>query len=172
MRVHVASGVGRGPTDTAAYDAALAAAGVHNYNLVPVSSVLPADAEVVEVDAVPPLGPAGNRLTVVQSRATATSGRLAAGLGWATGPGPGILYEATGTDAGAVRSAVERGLDAGCELRDWTFDDRTVRVRTAAADRPATIELDGGEPPRDAGDDPRHTCVVYLAAYGESEPIG
>jgi arginine decarboxylase len=190
MRVHVASGVGRGPTETAAYDAALAAAGVHNYNLVVVSSVLPADAEVVEVERVPSLGPTGDRVTVVQSLATGATGRLAAGLGWTTGPGPGLFYEATGTDPDAVATAVEEGLAAGSRLRDWTVDDRQVRVRAARADRDTTVEVDGGRP-AGAGDDvadpladpdgdpdgavvvdePRHAAVVYVAAYGRSEPV-
>jgi arginine decarboxylase len=190
MRVHVVSGLGRGPTETAAYDAALADAGVHNYNLVPVSSVLPADAAVESVDTVPSLGPAGARLTVVQSRSSSRSGRIVAGLGWATGPGPGIVYEAAGRDPETVRRSIRRGLDAGCALRDWTLDDHTIEVRSAVADRGTTLELDGGEraPPRtgdaggpaDDGDgdgdgvvvgDPRHACVVYLAAYGDAEPI-
>jgi arginine decarboxylase len=152
MRIHVASGVGTGPTPTAAYDAALAAAGVHNYNLVTVSSVVPADAEVREVTTVPDLGPTGERLWVVQSRADGTEGTLAAGLGWATGPGPGLFYESAGTDPAAVRERVASGLAAGRGLREWSFDDETVRVASATAD---------GQP----------TCVVYVAAYGRSEPF-
>jgi arginine decarboxylase len=152
MRIHVASGVGTGPTPTAAYDAALAAAGVHNYNLVTVSSVVPADAEVREVDAVPDRGPVGERLWVVQSRADGIEGTLAAGLGWATGPGPGLFYESAGTDPAAVRDRVAAGLAAGRGLREWTVDDEAVRVASSAAD---------GEP----------TCVVYVAAYGRSEPF-
>ncbi|MEF8907067.1 MAG: pyruvoyl-dependent arginine decarboxylase, partial [Haloarculaceae archaeon] len=37
--IRVVWGSGTGPTGTAAYDAALAEAGVHDYNLVTVSSV-------------------------------------------------------------------------------------------------------------------------------------
>jgi len=170
MRIHVASGVGRGPTETAAYDAALAAAGVHNYNLVVVSSVVPADATVVEVERVPDRGPAGGRLTVVQAVATAESGPVAAALAWATGPGPGLFYEACGTgaerdgdgdaDADAVVSAVREealvGLAAGRALRadEWTFTDERACVERADADA--------------TGD--AHVAVVVVAAYGEAEP--
>jgi arginine decarboxylase len=153
--IYVVRGVGTAPTEMASYDAALAAANVHNYNLVAVSSIVPAEATVREVDIAPDLGPAGNRLTVVQSRVTTSeAGPIAAGLGWATGPGPGLFYEATGTDPAAVRAEVEAGLDAGRGLRDWTFDDERVVVTSA-----------------DVEDDDQYTTVLTVAAYGDSEPI-
>jgi arginine decarboxylase len=152
--IYVASGAATAPTEMASYDAALADANVHNYNLVQVSSVIPAGATVERVDAAPDLGPAGNRLTVVQGRATTSeAGTIAAGLGWATGPGPGLFYEASGTDPEAVATTVRDGLRAGRALRDWTFDDEDVLVESAEAD---------GE---------GYTTVVVIAAYGESEPI-
>jgi arginine decarboxylase len=152
--IYVVRGVGTAPTEMASYDAALAAANVHNYNLVPVSSVVPADAAVEEVDTAPDLGPAGNRLTVVQARATTDGvGTVSAGLGWTTGPGPGLFYEAAGEDPEGVRRAVEEGLDAGRDLRDWEFDDERIAVTTAEAD---------GE---------GYTTAVAVAAYGRSEPI-
>ncbi|WP_280537700.1 pyruvoyl-dependent arginine decarboxylase [Halopenitus sp. POP-27] len=162
--IHVAAGVGVAPTAMAAYDAALADANLHNYNLVTVSSVVPADATVEIVDRAPDLGPAGNRLFVVQAKrlvgpesvtgaAEDDTGTIAAGLGWATGPGPGLFYEVTGDDPTAVRAGIDDGLDAGAQLRDWDLRDRTTLVESA-------------EPAPDA-----HTCVVVIAAYGESEPI-
>lgn len=152
--IHVVSGVGTAPTAKAAYDTALADANLHNYNLVPVSSVVPADAEVVEVDSAPDLGPAGNRLHVVQACAeTVGPGPIAAGLAWATGPGPGLFYEADAESEAEVRTLLETGLEAGRNLRDWTFEDRLLRIEAA--------EAAPGE----------HTCVVVLAAYGESEPM-
>ncbi len=153
--IYVAAGAGVGPTAVAAYDAALAEAGVHNYNLVPVSSIVPAEATVTEVDVVPDRGPAGNRLTVVEARtSTAEAEPVAAGLGWATGPGPGLFYEATGTDPETVRSDVRAGLAAGKELRDWTFTDESTLVSTAT-----------GTP------DDEYVTALVVAAYGTSEPI-
>lgn len=153
--IRVAAGVATGPTEVASYDAALAEAGLHNYNLVSVSSVVPADASVEVVDQVPDLGPAGNRLTVVQSRATTTEpGRVTAGLGWATGPGPGLFYEeAAEADPDTVRTRIARGLAAGRELRDWTFTDERVEI--------SSVDAAAGS----------HTTAVVIAAYGDSEPI-
>ncbi|QLG61298.1 pyruvoyl-dependent arginine decarboxylase [Halorarum salinum] len=159
MDIHVAAGTARAPTAMAAYDAALADANLHNYNLVPVSSVVPADAEVRSVERAPDLGPAGNRLTVVQAHGTASPAdareteRVVAGLGWATGPGPGLFYEADGTDVDSVERTIGEGLATGADLRDWTFDGEEVRLASAATSEDA------------------YTAAVVVAAYGESEPI-
>ena len=152
--IHVVGGAGTGPTEKAAYDAALADANLHNYNLIPVSSVVPADAEVVTVESAPDLGPAGNRLNVVQAAASRVGPEtIAAGVGWTTGPGPGLFYEADAESEADVVERLERGLAAGRELREWRFDHEETLVESA--------EAEPGE----------HTCVVVLAAYGESEPI-
>jgi arginine decarboxylase len=171
MEVTVAAGVGRGPTELSAFDAALAGAGVADYNLVTVSSVLPAEASVRVVDTVPDLGPAGGRLTVVLAEtaapptatvetrtaepvAPAEEPDLVAGLGWATGPGPGLFYEATGSEPAAVRERLSRGVDAAAELRDWTLPDRETLLAPAARAPDA------------------HVAAVVVAAYGTSEQIG
>ncbi|MFA9516480.1 pyruvoyl-dependent arginine decarboxylase [Halopenitus sp. H-Gu1] len=168
--IHVAGGVGVAPTEMAAYDAALADTNLHDYNLVTVSSIVPADATVERVERAPDLGPAGNRLTVVQAKRVAPPvesdattadddavdsqpATIVAGLGWATGPGPGLFYEVTGTDPASVRDRIREGLDAGGELREWELPDREIHVESTV-------------PVADA-----YTCVVVLAAYGDSEPI-
>lgn len=152
--IRVVRGVGRAETRMASYDAALAAANIHNYNLISVSSVIPATATVEDVGKAPDLGPAGGRLTVVEARATTGGvGTVAAALGWATGPGPGLFYEVAGDDPAAVRRSVEAGLETGRSLRDWTFEDETTAVVTADAD----------------GDG--YTTAVVVAAYGAAEPI-
>jgi arginine decarboxylase len=174
--IRVAWGTGSGPTETAAYDAALADANLHNYNLVAVSSVIPADATVEAVGTAPDLGPAGKRLTVVEASATRPGpGRVSAALGWTTGEGerepesegepgreegaetargPGLFYEAAGeTDTEEVEERVQTGLAAGRELREWTFIDEQVRSVSTSAE-PGT-----------------YASAVVVAVYGESEPI-
>jgi len=153
VTVRVVWGTGGGPTPTASYDAALADAGVHNYNLVTVSSVLPRGATVEPVGTAPDLGPVGGQLTVVQARATVDRGPAAAGIGWATAEEGGVFYEESGTDREAVADRIERGLGRARELREWSFDgdDRVVSAGTAEA---------------------ASTTAVALAAYGPSEPLG
>ena len=157
MEITVVRGTGRGPTRTAAYDAALLAAGVGNYNLITVSSVIPADASVTVRETAPPLGEPGDRLTVVQGKRVVgpTDDEPAvAGLGWATGPEAGLFYEADGTAAPSVRDELTAGLDAGCEMRDWPITDRETLVT---------------EPVTPA--DERYAAAVAVAAYGTAESI-
>lgn len=155
--IRIVWGTGRGPTETASYDAALASANIHNYNLVSVSSVIPAHGRIEVVGDAPPLGPTGNRVTVVEGRSTLApeeSGQAVASLGWSREPdGPGIFYEAAGADPETVPDEIESGLAAGETLRPWDFEDRGRRMATAPEDSE------------------RYTTAVVLAVYGESEPI-
>jgi len=155
--IRVVWGTGTGPTATAAYDAALAAANIHEYNLVTVSSVVPAEPPLEVVGTAPDLGPTGNRLTVVQSKATVAPGSddsAVAGIGWARGEsGEGIFYEEDGTDPDAVRGTIEDGLVAGMDLREWDAIDEDVLIREAASAEDA------------------YTTTVVCAVYGESTPI-
>lgn len=99
--VRVVAGTGTGPTPTAAYDAALLDAGVGNYNLVTVSSVVPSGATLETLETAPDVGEVGDRLTVVQARAVGT--RVAAALAWArTETGEGLFYEGSAADPPAV----------------------------------------------------------------------
>ncbi|MFC7019297.1 MULTISPECIES: pyruvoyl-dependent arginine decarboxylase [Haloarcula] len=152
--IRVVWGTAHGPTELSAYDAALAAAGVHNYNLVALSSVIPAGPDIEVAGTAPDLGPPGEALEVVQSAATAAPGeRAAAGIGWArTADGPGIFYEVDGEDPDAVREEIREGLAAGRSLREWDFVEETVHVESVA---PA--------------DD--FASAVVLATYGESHPV-
>ena len=155
--IRIVWGTATGPTAMASYDAALADGNVHNYNLVTVSSVIPADGEIEVIGEAPDLGPAGERLTVVQGRKTAPPGGeepAVAGLGWNREPdGPGIFYETSGTDSEEVTDDLEAGLEAGRELREWNFGDEGRRLVVAESDPEA------------------YSTAVVLAVYGHSEPL-
>jgi len=151
--IRVVWGTAEGPTELSAFDAALAEAGVHNYNLVTLSSVIPAGPDVEVVGTAPDLGPVGDELHVVESSAVAAPREsVAAGIGWARSEsGRGIFYEVDGEDPDAVEAEIREGLAAGRALRDWTFVDEQVVVESATA----TDEYAG---------------AVVCAAYGESRP--
>ena len=155
--IRVVWGTATGPTAMASYDAALAEAGIANYNLVSVSSVIPAGVPVEAVGEAPGLGPAGERLTVVEARATATGpSTVSAALGWVESveDGPGLFYEAAGqADAADVERRVREGLRAGGDLREWHLAEPQVVVES---DRAASGT---------------YTTALVLAVYGESEPI-
>src|SRR6056297_2919337 len=128
--IRIVWGTASGPTALSAFDAALAAAGIHNYNLVTLSSVIPAEPSIEVVGTAPDLGPVGDELHVVESSATAAPGETAAaGIGWARSEsGRGIFYEVSGSDPDEVRAEIERGLAAGRQLRDWDFVEDDIVV--------------------------------------------
>ena len=152
--IRVVWGTASGPTALSSYDAALAEAGLHNYNLVTLSSVIPAGPDIEVVGTAPDLGPAGEALEVVQSAATAAPGEeAAAGIGWARSEsGPGIFYEVAGTDADTVREEIREGLAAGRDLRDWEFVAEEIHVESVAPEE-------------------RYASAVVIATYGESHPV-
>lgn len=135
-------GTGRGATPVSAFDAALGAAGVANFNLVVLSSVIPPGAEVrVEEDPAPFPGAWGDRLYVVMARADAEPGeRVAAGVGWVQAPdGRGLFVEVTGADPAEVRSRIEDSLaDMVASRPGVRFGStRAVIAETKAEEEPA-----------------------------------
>ncbi|MEM4782205.1 MAG: pyruvoyl-dependent arginine decarboxylase [Halalkalicoccus sp.] len=156
MNIRIVRGSATAPTEMASYDAALAEANVHNYNLSYVSSVIPADASVAFVDSAPDLGPTGNGLTVVEARATSDEKPVSAALAWAeSDEGPGLFYEAAGEESPAEsRRRAETGLRAGLELREWSAPGH--EVVTASAE------------PEGEGE---YATALVLAVYGQSRPL-
>ncbi len=125
LTIPVTSGVGRGPTSVAAFDAALRAAGVANFNLIRLSSVIPTGAAVqiaVDPEPTPPAGGWGDRLYVVYADARATEpGQVAAAcVGWVQNPddGSGLFVEVEGHDEAVVRQEVTDSLHAMTVARD------------------------------------------------------
>jgi arginine decarboxylase len=115
--IPVVAGVGRGPTELAAFDAALVDAGVANRNLVRLSSVIPTRA-VVERSGGPvrPPGEWGDRLYVVlaESRSSQLHDRLAAGIGWVQeeATGRGLFVEHEGHSLDEVETHIRDSLEA------------------------------------------------------------
>ncbi|WP_122090215.1 pyruvoyl-dependent arginine decarboxylase [Halalkalicoccus subterraneus] len=154
MEIRIVRGAACAPTEMASYDAALAEANVHNYNLTHVSSVIPADASVEFVDRAPDLGPAGEGVTVVEARATSAEEPVSAALAWANSEeGPGLFYEAAGEEpVERTETRVESGLTAGQLLREWSFSEPEI----------ATVRAEPDE---------GYATAVVLAVYGRSRPI-
>lgn len=152
--IRIVWGTGTAGTAKSSFDAALAAANVHQYNLRTLSSVIPADVPLESVGTAPDLGAPGDALDVVLARQTSPPGaRAAAGLAWGrTDGGSGIFYEAEETDPETVRERLDVGIDHGCAIRDI---DPTVETRVRTAE-PAPEQ---------------YSTAVVLAIYGEGEPL-
>src|SRR5262249_6839833 len=68
MQIYVTTGTGEGPTPLAAFDAALIDAGVPNYNLIYLSSVVPANCVVQKAKYIAQADEYGFRLYIVMAR--------------------------------------------------------------------------------------------------------
>lgn len=131
--IRVVWGTGTGPTELAAYDAALSAANIHEYNLIELSSVIPADATIDSVGRAPDdLGAPGDGLYVVQAAATTREGPVSAALTWTrSADGSGIFYEADGPAVpDVIADRATRGIDACVSHRDRTFGEPQTQLAT------------------------------------------
>lgn len=123
--IEIVWGAGEGKTELGAFDAALAAAGIHNYNHVELSSVIPPDATVTETGTHDEAWPVGTLLASVlaANRSTVAGETIAAGLGWAKADAGGVFFEATGGSTENVQSLLHRGIESAKEHRpSWEWE--------------------------------------------------
>ena len=114
MKIVITSGAAEGPTALAAFDEALRTAGVENYNLIPLSSIIPANSIIERARFVTPLDEYGHRLYVVMARCdTDMIGTAAwAGVGWTQEEetGRGLFVELHAACKHEVDEAIEATL--------------------------------------------------------------
>lgn len=142
--IRISHGSGTGPTRLAAFDAALVQAGLQGFNLVRLSSVIPAGATVREVTGVEQIGgDHGDIAYCVYAEAYAdTPGEQAwAGLAWALrddGSGAGLFVEHHGATAERVQSDLAASLAAMSAGRVPDYDLAGSRLSSVVChDRPA-----------------------------------
>ncbi len=120
--IPVTSGIGSGPTELAAFDEALLKAGVANYNLLYLSSIIPYGfkPKVQQVKLNP--RKFGHKLYVVcaQMRTSKRDETVAAGIGWVLSkkdPVHGLFVEHEGHSPDEVRRQIEHSLKKMMENR-------------------------------------------------------
>jgi len=125
MKIAITSGTGEGCTAVAAFDAALLRAGVENYNLIPLSSIIPPGSIIERATFVTPADEYGHRLYVVMARCDAEiSGTAAwAGVGWTQEPenGRGLFVELHGSSQAAVQAGIDATLKSMQASRGRTY---------------------------------------------------
>lgn len=128
MKIILSKGEGHASTELGAFDKALYSAGIANYNLLRLSSVIPPNSEILinENGAALELpGKWGDRLYVVmaEQRVSEPGVQAWAGIGWVqdSGSGKGLFVEHEGTDEESVRSDISSSLEALTETRGIDF---------------------------------------------------
>jgi arginine decarboxylase len=143
MQIPIVSAVGRGQTLLSSFDDALHRCGVHNYNLLPLSSVIPPGADIIPAGEYSTSADEhGHRLYVVKAdcRSDEPGQGIAAGIGWyqwRDGRGVFIEHEATGSSRERAEAEVSRLLCLSlrdlCRVRGVDFEERRARKQVIAA---------------------------------------
>jgi arginine decarboxylase len=136
MKIYLASGLGSGPTKLAAFDSALNDAGIANYNLLRLSSVIPPSSEIVQSDSPIPAdvmpGKWGDRLYVVmaEERVDTPNVEAWAGIGWVQekASGKGLFVEHEGNSEASVRRDITQSLQALMATRNVDFGEIKMQV--------------------------------------------
>ncbi len=126
MNIQISKGIGEGSTELAAFDQALVKAGIANFNLIYLSSVLPTGSDVT-VASKPSLpdGKWGDRLYIViaQKRTTQRNQEVWTGIGWMQDAKTkqGLLVEHEGHNETEVRADIENSLHGLAKNRRQEF---------------------------------------------------
>jgi arginine decarboxylase len=133
ITIQIVSGFGEGETLLSAFDNALQCCGVFNYNLIPLSSIIPPNSKIIKPEKYIPVGKQeyGHKLYLVKSeiRSNQINKFIAAGVGWyqkEDGRGVFVEHTETGEDKRQVEVEllikIERSIHDLCRFRNMPFD--------------------------------------------------
>ena len=138
MNIKIVTAVGEGSTSLASFDCALQNAGVSNYNLIPLSSVIPPNSTVEVVEKyTTPEEDFGKRLYVVKAeqRSKRVGDCIGAGIGWyqlEDGRGFFVEHELHGHDRLEVENSLKKlimnTLADMCRFRKIQFESEKVNA--------------------------------------------
>jgi len=110
-------------------DVALTKAGIANFNLMALTSIIPPGTVIAEPGTFKGDG-IGQILPVVVAT-SAGRGHHVAALGWVCSPEGGLLFEAASKNTGAVIQDITCGLQDMTRKRSWNFSDISYRIQEA-----------------------------------------
>lgn len=137
LTIRVSSGVGTGPTQLAAFDTALRSAGVADFNLIRLSSVIPPRSTVLSVPGAHQLhGSYGDRLYCVYAEAYATQPheQAWAGVAWSRRndeSGDGLFVEHHGSSQTRVEEELRLSLTHLSQGRGGDFVEAGLKTASA-----------------------------------------
>lgn len=116
MRIIVTYGVGKASTELAAFHNALKDAGIEKFNIIKLSSVIPANATVV-VDENKELINQLNKNTKIGDKlyaviAEKAGNKVVAGLGWSITDNGGVFVEHVGKNKQEVETLIRKSLSS------------------------------------------------------------
>lgn len=130
MKIIVTKSVGEGETKTSAFDKALLDAGIANYNLIRMSSVIPRGADIVVKKFESGQDEYGYRLYVVLSERyeTLKGKKAVASIGWANSHKGGIFVEKTGGNREEVTGYIRKTIKSMTSYRPEEHGDVRIEV--------------------------------------------
>lgn len=136
MNIKIVKAVGEGTTLLSSFDSALQNAGVSNYNLIRLSSVIPPNSKIIRTTKfVTPPDEFGHKLynVMAEMRSNQAGRYLAAGIGWyqlEDGRGLFVEHELIGDTKIAVQSEllmlIRNSLRDLCRFRKIDFNENKV----------------------------------------------
>lgn len=137
MNIYISTGKGYGKTPLSAFDFALKDAGVYNYNIIGLSSIIPVDSTIKIEKFHGSEEEYGHRLYVVKAeKRSRESGKfVGAAIGWyqlPDGRGVFVEHEEIGETQSAVesdlREDVKNSLSDLCQARDYKVDENSFHM--------------------------------------------
>ena len=132
MNIELSKSTGKGPTKLSAFDSALNNAGVANFNLIRLSSVIPPKSQVKILDKAKSSGIWGDKLYVVMAemRVSNHNEEAWAGIGWVQDQktGKGLFVEHEGKSENSVREDIEDSLKALMKTRNVNYGEINMEL--------------------------------------------
>jgi len=143
MSIQIVKAIGEGSTLLSAFDNALQNAGVCNYNLIRLSSIIPPNSKITRVDHYQtPVSEFGHKLYLVMAdiRSSEAGKYIAAGIGWyqlEDNRGFFVEHEVIGETKVAVKSEIDQRikntLKDMCKFRNIQFNEKLVKSAVSLA---------------------------------------
>lgn len=134
MIINITTGIGTGPTKLSAFDSALNHAGVANFNLIRLSSVIPPESKIVmNHNSLKGMsGEWGDKLYVVMAemRVDSPNAEAWAGIGWVQEKesGKGLFVEHEGNSKHSVEQDIKQSLQALMATRNIDFGEIHMEI--------------------------------------------
>lgn len=144
MNIKIVKGTGEGPTEIAAFDRALFKAGIHDFNLIKLSSVVPENSTIRTIKRFTPAkNSIGNKLYIVLSIQSETipNQMACAGLGWAINKksGSGIFVELNGNNLNKLEDELSKSMHKMTEYRKGPYKFNKLIVKARCEKRPICV---------------------------------